>query len=122
MLQRVMDNTLAGMSKTICYIDGILVAGTDEQDHFVTLSKVLERLCTAGFKLNQKKTQFNRSSVTYLGHVIDGKSLHPTEGKLKAVKDAPRPKDVAALPWLTNVLFQIATQPFNGPCCKINTQ
>lgn len=28
--QRVMDNTLAGLSKTICYIDDILVAGTDE--------------------------------------------------------------------------------------------
>ena len=29
-LQRVMDNTLACMSKTICYIDDVLVAGTDE--------------------------------------------------------------------------------------------
>ena len=95
--QRVMDNTLAGLSKTICYIDDILVAGTDEQDHLDTLSKVLERLSTAGFRLNQKKCQFNRSSVTYLGHVIDGNGLHPTEEKLKAVKDAPRPKDVTAL-------------------------
>ena len=91
------DNTLAGLWNTIFYIADILVAGTDEQDHLHTLSKVLERLSTAGFKLNQKKCQFNRSSVTYLGHVIDGNGLHPTEGTLKAVKDAPRPKDVAAL-------------------------
>ena len=97
MFQRVMDNTLAGLSKTICYIDDILVAGTDEQDHLNTLPKVLERLSTAGFRLNQKKCQFNRSSVTYLGHVIDGNGLHPTEEKLKAVKDAPRPKDVTDL-------------------------
>ena len=38
-----MDNTLAGLSTTLCYIDDILVAGTDEQDHLDTLSKVLER-------------------------------------------------------------------------------
>lgn len=55
MFQRVMANTLACMSKTICDIDDILVAGTDEQDHLGTLSKVIERLSTAGFKLNQKK-------------------------------------------------------------------
>ena len=29
--------------------------------------------------------------------MIDGNGLHPTEEKLKSVKDAPRPKDVAAL-------------------------
>ena len=40
--QRVMDNTLAGLPKTIYYIDDILVAGTDEQDHLDTLSKVLK--------------------------------------------------------------------------------
>ena len=95
--QRVMDTILAGVSKTICYIDDILVAGIDEQDHLNVLSNVFDRLSTAGFKLNQKKCQFNKSSVTYLGHVIDGDGLHPTNEKLKAVQDAPRPKDVTAL-------------------------
>ena len=95
--QRVMDTILAGVSKTICYIDDILVAGIDEQDHLNVLSNVFDRLSTAGFKLNQKKCQFNKSSVTYLGHVIDGDGLYPTNEKLKAVQDAPRPKDVTAL-------------------------
>lgn len=45
--QRVMDNTLAGITKSICYIDDILVAGTDEQDHLNTLSQVFERLSSA---------------------------------------------------------------------------
>ena len=35
--------------------------------------------------------------VTYLGHKIDGEGLHPTEDKLAAICDAPRPKDVTAL-------------------------
>ena len=30
-----MDNILAGVSKTLCYVDGVLVAGVDEQDHLM---------------------------------------------------------------------------------------
>ena len=29
--------------------------------------------------------------------MIDGEGLHPTQDKLKAIRDAPRPKDVTAL-------------------------
>ena len=35
--------------------------------------------------------------MIYLGHKIDKKGLHPTEDKLAAIHDAPRPKDVTAL-------------------------
>ena len=40
-----------------------------------------------------------------IGHVIDGNGLHPTEEKLKAVKDAPSPKDIAALKPLLGLLM-----------------
>ena len=104
--QRVMDSTLAGIPKVTLYIDDILVAGVDEVDHLNTLSKVFERLSSAGFKLNKPKCQFNKSSVTYLGHFIDAQGLHPTNEKLKAVRDAPRPKDVASLkPFLGLIMF-----------------
>ena len=80
-------------------LDDILVAGTDEEDHLRTLSLVLEQLLSTGFRLNKTKCKFLQSSVVYLaiGHVIDGEGLHPTEEKLKAIHDAPRPKDVTAL-------------------------
>ena len=73
------------------------MAGNDEEDHLCTLSLVLERLLTAGFRLNKDNCKFLQKCVTYLGHKIDGESLHPTEDKLAAVCDAPRPKDVTAL-------------------------
>ena len=47
--------------------------------------------------MNQQKCKFKRSSVTYLGYSIDGEGLHPAEEKLRAIRDAPRPKDVTAL-------------------------
>ena len=41
--------------------------------------------------------QILQKCVIYLGHKIDRESLHPTEDKLSAIRDAPRPKDVPAL-------------------------
>ena len=92
-----MDNLLSDIPKAVSRLDDILVAGTDEEDHLHTLSLVLERLLNAGFRLNKAKCKFFQSSVVYLGHVIDGEGLHPTQDKLKAIRDAPRPKDVTAL-------------------------
>ena len=95
--QKVIDTVLAGIPKVICYLDDILVAGVDEADHLHTLDLVFDRLLTAGFRLNQAKCKFQKSSVTYLAHVIDAEGLHPTDDKLSAITDAPPPKDVTAL-------------------------
>ena len=92
-----MDNLLSDIPKAVSRLDDILVAGTDEEDDLRTLSLVLERLLSAGFRLNKTKCKFLQSSVVYLGHVIDGEGLNPTEDKRKAIRDAPRPKDLTAL-------------------------
>ena len=36
-------------------------------------------------------------SVTYLGHRIDAQGLYPTKDKVRAIKDAPAPRDVTEL-------------------------
>ena len=95
--QRIMDTVLAGLPKVICRLDDILCGGFDDDDHLKTLSLVLDRLQNAGFKLNKGKCKFLQFSVTYLGHVIDSEGLHPTADKLKAIREAPAPKDVTAL-------------------------
>ena len=38
-----------------------------------------------------------KTSVQCLGHVIDADGLHPTDAKLKAIIDAPTPKNVSEL-------------------------
>lgn len=95
--QRIMDKLLSDIPKAVSRLDDILFAGTDQEDHLHTLSLVLDRLLKAGFRLNKAKCKFLQPSVVYLGHKIDGEGLHPTEDKLTAIRDAPRPKDVAAL-------------------------
>lgn len=92
-----MDNLLSDIPKAVSRLDDILVAGIDEEDHLRTLSLVLGRLLTAGFRLNKAKCKFTQKCVTYLGHKIDAEGLNPTEDKLAAIRDAPKPKDVTAL-------------------------
>jgi len=95
--QQIMDTVLAGIPKVICLLDDILCGGFDVQDQLNTLSVVLCRLQAAGFKLNKTKCKFLQSSVTYLGHVIDAEGLHPTDDKLRAIRNAPSPKNVVEL-------------------------
>ena len=95
--QRCMETLLQGCDGTSVYIDDILVSGSTVEEHLQNLDKVLAILSTTGIKLNRDKCAFLLPQVEYLGHVIDGQGLYPTEEKVKAIKDAPRPKNVSEL-------------------------
>ena len=97
LFQRTMESVLAGIPHVISYLDDILIGGVDETEHRANLAKVFTRLEDAGFRLKKKKCHFSKTSVTYLGHRIDAEGLHPTAEKLKAIQDAPAPKDVSQL-------------------------
>ena len=74
----------------VAYIDDILVTGKSQQEHLENLTRVLNRL-EAGVTLKRHKCTFAAPSVEYLGHVIDQEGLHPSEEKVRAIKQAPRP-------------------------------
>ena len=61
----------------------MIVTGKDRQEHFKNLRLVLEKLKDAGFKLNLKKCKFLKSSVEYLGHVIDKEGIKKNVHKRK---------------------------------------
>ncbi|PIK48903.1 hypothetical protein BSL78_14238 [Apostichopus japonicus] len=61
------------------------------------LDEVLSKLANAGLRLRKEKCSFMTPSVQYLGHVIDEKGLHPMPEKVKAIKEAPAPRNVTEL-------------------------
>ena len=95
--QRSMDSLLQGIEGVSVYIDDILITGSSIEEHLQTLDTVLQRLESAGLRLNRSKCFFLRPRIEYLGYAIDEEGLHPTEEKVKAIKDAPTPKNVAEL-------------------------
>ena len=92
--QKMMDTILQGMTKVICYIDDVLVTGSNDQEHLANLAEVLKRMKQHNIRLKRSKCRFLQDSVEYLGHVIDRNGLHTSSDKVEA---APRPKNVREL-------------------------
>lgn len=92
-----MESILQGLRYVCVYIDDILITGTPEEEHLKNLSEVLLRLENAGIHLKKDKCSFMLPEVQYLGHKISAKGLEPSEGKVKAIRKAPTPKNVTQL-------------------------
>ncbi|PIK56483.1 hypothetical protein BSL78_06598 [Apostichopus japonicus] len=70
--QRAIEGILQGMPNVVVYLDDILITGATEEEHLMILDEVLS-------------------------HVIDEKGLHPMPEKVKAIKEAPAPRNVTEL-------------------------
>lgn len=53
--------------------------------------KVLHRLSDYGLRLSPEKCHFFRSSVKYLGHVVDAQGVHTDPDNVSALQDWPCP-------------------------------
>ena len=71
-----------------CYI---LITSTSDLEHLKTLDRVLERLETVALRLKKEKRILLQSQQTTW--VMNNNGLHPTEQKMKDIKEAPRPKN-----------------------------
>ena len=97
LFQRAMDIILQGITGVICYIDDILISGESDEQHLDRVEEVLKRLAEHGLRVKQKKCEFLKPSVEYLGHRIDREGLHTLPSKVSAIVDAPEPKNVQEL-------------------------
>ena len=95
--QRTIENTLQNLPHTCAYLDDIVITGKTETKHIRNLEEVLTCLEKAGLRLKKQKCSFMLTSVDYLGHTISSEGLQPTREKVRAIKDASTPTNVAQL-------------------------
>ena len=95
--QKTMDTLLQGLGKVTCYLDDILITGATPAEHLAHLEEVLCRLREHGVRLRRDKCRFLEASVEYLGHRVDREGLHATNDKLRAIAEAPPPRNVQEL-------------------------
>ena len=95
--QWTMETTLQGLHHVCVYFDDILITGPTEEEHLSTFEEVLKRLDKAGVRFKRNKCEFMLPLREYLRHRISKEGLEPTDGKVKALKDAPAPANVSQL-------------------------
>lgn len=95
--QSVMDRILKGLPKVCCYLDDVLIGGKDLTENQAIVSGELARLHEANVKINSRKCVWFSESVMYLGHRIDKEGIHPTDEKVVAIQEAPRPENIKQL-------------------------
>ena len=100
--QRVMDSLLQDLQGVVVYLEDVLVTGSNEEDHLNKLNAVMERLEAAGVTLKREKCTFMAPAVEYLGHIIDTEGLRPSPEKVRAIQEAPEPKNLKSFIGLIN--------------------
>ncbi len=95
--QCVMEQILQGIDGLEVLLDDILMGSEKETEHVQLVDKVLGRLAEHGIKLKLSKCKFMTESVEYLGHRIDADGIHPLSDKIKAITEAPTPRNVSEL-------------------------
>lgn len=92
-----MDQILSGLNGVQCYLDDLLITGKDDEDHIHNVNTTLQQLKEYGLRVKKDKCEFFQPTIKYLGHVIDSAGLHKAPSKVKAIIDAPSPKNVSQL-------------------------
>ena len=92
-----MDSVLQGLEGVVAFIDDILVTGETEEEHLQNLDAALQRLEEADFTLKKIKCSFMQPEIDFLGYHIDADGRHPMDEEIRAIKEAPTPKNVSEL-------------------------
>ena len=95
--QRMMDRILAGLSFVFCYLDDIIIASRDEQEHLEHLREVFSRLREAGLVINAEKCVFAAATVEFLGHKVSAAGVEPLRSHVQAVLAHPEPTNISEL-------------------------
>lgn len=95
--QRLMDAVLRGLDYAFCYIDDILIASKDPQQHEQHFREVLKRLQDHGLSINMPKCVFGAAEVRYLGFCINKDGTTALKERVTAIMDYPKPKTIMEL-------------------------
>ena len=95
--QQAMETLLQDLPGVYIYLDNISITGKTDQEHLNNLHAVLLKLSGAGMRLKPEKCFFMLQEVEYLGHTISSKGIQPTTNKIRAIVEAPQPKNVSQL-------------------------
>lgn len=95
--QRYINNALRGLDFVFPYLDDILVASENEEQHRHHLRALFERLDKFGCKINPSKCNLGKNTVHFLGYLVTKDGIRPPTEKTDAIMKFPLPKTISEL-------------------------
>nr|CDS26255.1 gag pol polyprotein [Hymenolepis microstoma] len=96
-LQRFMDQVFRGLDFVFTYIDDVLIASSNKDEHKQHLRQVFGRLQQYGITVNPEKCKFGRTEIEFLGHHINDGRIKPLPEKTQSILNYPTPQSVKSL-------------------------
>ena len=81
-----------------------MVSGRNNNEHLSNLTKVFDIIQRSGLRLKLSKCEFMKDEVVYLGNCINKEGISPVPEKVKAIQDAPVPRNVSELKSFLGIL------------------
>ena len=94
-----MSSILADRNGVVCMIDNVLVYGSTYKEHDERHEAALNRLQSIGVTLNKEKYQFRKTSVQFLGQMINDQGVRSDPAKVVAIQQFKQPTNVKELRW-----------------------
>lgn len=85
--------TLQGLEGVEICLDDIQIYGATEKEHDGRPEKVMQRMKTAGLKLNLEKCSIRQSQLRFLGHLIDCSGILPDPDEVEAIRQLSPPAE-----------------------------
>ena len=95
--QRLMDHILRGLPYTFVYLDDILVASRNQEEHAGHLRQTFQVLAENDLVINRDKCVFGKTTLEFLGHTISKNGITPPADRVDCILQIQEPNSVKAL-------------------------
>ena len=89
--QKFIDQVLRDLHFCYAYIDDILIASSNPEEHQQHLIAVFERFKDFGVIINPSKCEFGVNQLTFLGHHVTAHGIQPLPDKVQVIHQYPQP-------------------------------
>ena len=89
--QRFIDQVVRGLPNVFAYLDDILVASANQEQHQQHLHELFTRLEQYGIVINVSKSVFGAAELAFLGHQVTSQGIAPLPDRVQAIAALPVP-------------------------------
>lgn len=90
--QRFIDTILANVPNVFIYLDDILIASGNEEQHAADIDNVLSILAQYNLRISINKCEFFKDSLNYLGYQISKTGIRPPPERVEVIQNWPLPE------------------------------